>query len=86
MAKGGRGSAGHINGTGSRNGRGARKPRDSTVPTRWPSKMCACIELGSKIFTISLGNKARDGDTLCTMKEAMILYICTHYGEEKQLR
>ena len=40
------------------------------------------MELGKNIFTISLGNKARDGDTLRTTKEAMILYIGTHYGED----
>ena len=44
--------------------------------------MGACVELGKNIFTVSLGNKARDGDTLCTTKEAMILYIGTHCSEE----
>jgi hypothetical protein len=38
--------------------------------------------LGNHIFTISSGNKARDGDTLCTTKEAMVTYIGTHYGED----
>jgi hypothetical protein len=41
----------------------------------------ACAELGSNIFIISSGNKARDGDLLCTTKEAMVLYIGTNYGE-----
>ena len=41
-----------------------------------------CAKLGGNIFTISSGNKSRDGDTLCTTKEAMVLYIGTHYVED----
>ncbi len=59
-----------------------RKPKDSAVHTRRAGKVGACAALGSHIFTISLGNKARDGDTLCTTKEAMITYIGTNYGED----
>ena len=82
MAKGGRGGAGRGDGAGARGNRGARKPRDSADPTRRATEMGACVELGKNIFTISSGNKARDGDTLRTTKEAMILYIGTHYGED----
>ena len=82
MAKGGRGGAGRGDGAGARGNRGARKPRDATDPTRRATDTGACVELGKNIFTISSGNKARDGDTLRTTKEAMILYIGTHYGED----
>jgi hypothetical protein len=58
-------------------GRGGRKPKSPTVPTRRAGEVGACDALGSHIFTISSGNKARDGDTLCTTKEAMITYIGT---------
>ena len=82
MAKGGRGGAGRGDGAGARGNRGARKPRDTTDLTRRVGETGACVELGKNIFTISSGNKARDGDTLRTTKEAMILYIGTHYGED----
>ena len=82
MAKGGRDGAGPGNGASARGSWGARKPRHSAVLTRRASEMGACVELGSNIFTISSGNKAQDGDTLRTTKEAMILYIGTHYGED----
>ena len=82
MTKGGRGGAGRGNGAGARQGRGAKKARDPTVPGRRVGETGACVELGNHIFTISSGNKARDGDTLRTTKEAMTLYIGTHYGED----
>jgi len=82
MTKGGRGGAGRGNGAGARTGRGAKKARDPTVPGRRTGETGACVELGNHIFTISSGNKARDGDTLRTTKEAMTLYIGTHYGED----
>ena len=82
MAKGGRGGADCGDGAGTRGNSGSRKPRDTTDPTCRASDTGACVELGKNIFTISSGNKARDGDTLCTTKEAMILYIGTHYGED----
>ena len=82
MVKGGRGGAGRGHGADARGSRGARKPRDASDPTRRATEMGACVELGKNIFTISSGNKARDGDTLCTTKEAMILFIGTHYGED----
>ena len=80
MAKGGRGGAGRGNGTSVGTGQGARKPRDSTVPQRRATEMGACVELGNNIFSISL--QAQEGDMLCTTKEAIILYIGTHYSED----
>ena len=56
--------------------------KDSTFPAQRSSKIGACAELGGHILTISSGNKARDGNTLCTTKEAMVLYIGTHYGKD----
>jgi hypothetical protein len=42
----------------------------------------ACAALGNHIFTISSGNKARDGDMLRTTKEAMVTYFGTTLGED----
>ena len=56
--------------------------KDSAVPARHSREIDACAELGGNIFTISSGNKAIDGNTLCTTKEAMVLYIGTHYGKD----
>ena len=81
MGGGGRGGPGCGNGSAGRGCQG-RKLKDSTVPTRRASKIGACAKLGGSIFTISLGNKARHGSMLCTTKEAMVLYISTHYGED----
>ena len=58
-----------MGGNGARPGRGARKPCDSTVPTHWASEMGACVELGNNIFTISLGSKVWDGDTLTPQRK-----------------
>jgi hypothetical protein len=79
----GEGKSGRGRGNGSAGrGKGARKPKDSAVPTRRAGEVGACAALGNHIFTISLGNKARDGDTLRTTKEAMITYIGTNYGKD----
>ena len=77
----GKSGGGHGNGSAGR-GKGGRKPKDSAVPTQRAGKVGACAALGNHIFTISLGNKARDGDTLRTTKEAMITYIGTHHGKD----
>ena len=77
MGRGGRGGPGRGNGSAGK-GRGGRKSKDLTVPARCSSKIGACAKLGGNIFTISSGNKARDGDMLRTTKEAMVLYIGTH--------
>jgi hypothetical protein len=63
-------------------GKGGRTPKDLAVPTRRAGEVGACAALGSHIFTISLGNKAQDGNTLRTTKEAMITCIGTNYGED----
>jgi hypothetical protein len=79
----GAGKSGGGRGDGSAGrGKGGRRPKDSAVPVRRAGEVGACAALGSHIFTISLGNKARDGDTLCTTKEAMVTYIGTNFGED----
>lgn len=77
----GKSSGGRGSGSAGR-GKGGRKPKDSAVPPRRSGEVGACAALGTHIFTISSGNKARDGDTLRTTKEAMITYIGTQYGED----
>ena len=81
MGRGGRGGPGRGNGSAGKDC-GGRKTKDSTVPAQHSSEIGACAELSGNIFTISSGNKARDGDMLRTTKEAMVLYIGTHYGED----
>ncbi len=81
----GRGAGRSGGGRGNRlTGRGKARSssRNSATPTKRAGEVGACTALGSHIFTISLGNKARDGDTLCTTKEAMITYIGTNHGED----
>ena len=77
----GKRSGGRGNGSAG-SGKGGRKPKDSAVPTRRAGEVGACAALGNHIFTISSGNKAQDGNTLCTTKEAMITYIGTQYGKD----
>ena len=62
-------------------GKGGRKLGNPTVPRR-AGEVGACAALGNHIFTVSSGNKARDGDTLRTTKEAMVTYLGTTLGEE----
>ena len=81
MSSGGRGGPGQGNGSAGK-GRGGRKLMDLTVPAQSSIEIGACAKLVGNIFTISSGNKAIDGDTLCTTKEAMVLYIGTHYGKD----
>jgi aryl carrier-like protein len=52
---------------------------DPTVPRR-AGEVGACAALGNHIFTVSSGNKARDGDTLLTTKEAMVAYLLAYLG------
>ncbi len=77
----GRSGGGRGDGSAGR-GRGARRPKDLAVPTKSAGEVGACAALGNHIFTISSGNKAQDGDTLRTTKEAMITHIGTNYGED----
>ena len=82
MGKGaGRGGRGGRGNGSSGLGKGGRKSGDPTVPRR-AGEVGACAALGNHIFTISSGNKARDGDTLRTTKEAMVTYFCTTLGED----
>ena len=75
----GRGGGGRGRGSAGR-GKGGRKSRDSANPSRRTGKTGACKALGSHIFTISSGNKARDGGTLCTTKEAMVTCYVHRYA------
>jgi hypothetical protein len=77
----GRSGGGRDNGSAGR-GRGRSRSKDSPTPTKRAGKVGACAALGTHIFTISLGNKAQDGNTLCTTKEAMVTYIGTNFGED----
>ncbi len=52
-----------------------------TVP-RKPSEAGACKDLEGHIFTISSGNKGKDGDMLRTSVEKMATYIRTKYGND----
>jgi hypothetical protein len=45
------------------------------------SKLGACKDLGSHIFTIGSGKKGKDEDMHCTPKEKMATYIGTKYGD-----
>ena len=63
-------------------GKGRSSSRNLAIPTERAGEVGACAALGSHIFTISLGNKAQDGDTLCMTKEAMATYIGTNFGED----
>ena len=79
----GSGKSGGGRGSGSAGrGKGGRKRKHSAVPPRRSGEVGACQALGTHIFTISSGNKAQDGDTLRTTKEAMVTYIGTNFGEE----
>jgi hypothetical protein len=66
---GGRGQGGH--------GRGA-----SAIVPRKASEVGACKDLKGHIFTISLENKGKDGNMLCTSMEKMTNFIGTKYGNE----
>jgi hypothetical protein len=82
MGKGaGRGGRGGCGFGSAGRGKGGRKSGDPTVPRR-AGEVGACATLGNHIFTVSSGNKARDGDTLRTTKEAMVTYLGTTLGEE----
>ena len=48
---------------------------------RKASELGACKDLEGHIFTISSGNKGKDGDMLCMSKEKMATYIRTKYGD-----
>jgi hypothetical protein len=58
-------------------GRGA----SATVP-RKASEVGACKDMEGHIFTISLGNKGKDGNMLRTSMEKMTTYTGTKYGNQ----
>ncbi len=43
----------------------------------------ACKDLEGHIFTISSGNKGKDGDMLQTLKEKMATYVGTKFGDNE---
>ena len=47
---------------------------------RKASEVGACKDLEGHIFTISSGNKDKDGDKLCTSVEKMATFIGTKFG------
>jgi hypothetical protein len=49
---------------------------------RKASEVGACKDLESHIFTISSGNKGKDGDMLRTSVEKMATYIGTKYSDD----
>ncbi len=49
---------------------------------RKASELGACKDLEGHIFTISSGNKGKDGDMLCTSKKKMATYIGTKYDDD----
>ncbi len=65
-----------------RGGHGGRSRTPSgTVPCK-ASEVGACKDLEGHIFTISSGNKGKDGDMFRTSMEKMTMYIGTKYGDE----
>ena len=76
--RGGRGGSSDRSGRG-RGGHGKTTP--GTVP-RKASEVGACKDLEGHIFTISSGNKGKDGDMLRTSVEKMATYIGTKYGDD----
>jgi hypothetical protein len=75
---GGRGRSGGRGASG-RGGRG--RSALATVPCK-ESEQGACKDLEGHIFTISSGNKGKDGDMLRTSKQKMATYIGTKYGDD----
>jgi len=79
-------NAGHV-GRGGNSGRGCRgrgghsRGASATVP-RKAFEVGACKDLEGHIFTISSGNKGKDGNMLRTSMEKMATYIGTKYGDE----
>jgi hypothetical protein len=77
----GRGGHGRNSGQGSHGQGGCGRGASATVP-RKASEAGAYKDLEEHIFTISLGNKGKDGDMLHSSMEKMTTYISTKYGNE----
>ena len=76
--RGGRGGSSDPSGQG-RGGNG--RTTSGTVP-RKASEAGECKDLEGHIFTISSGNKGKDGDMLRTSMEKMATYIGTKFGND----
>ncbi len=77
----GRAGCGGNSGRGGR-GRGVCGRGASATVSRKASEVGACKDLEVFFFTISSGNKGKDGDMLRTSMEKMASYIGTMYGDE----
>jgi hypothetical protein len=66
---------------GGRGGQGGQARNTSSNVPRKASELRACKDLGGHIFTISSGNKGKDGNMLHTFKEKMAMYIGTKFGD-----
>ncbi len=77
----GHGGHGRNSGQGGCGQGGHGRDASATVP-RKASEVGACNNLGKPVFAISLGNKGKDGDMLCTSIKKMTTYIGTKYGDE----
>jgi hypothetical protein len=77
----GRAGRGGNGGQGGRGCGGRSKTPSGTVPCK-ASEVGACKDLKGHIFTISSGNKGKDGDMLHTSMEKMAMYIGTKYGNK----
>jgi len=76
--RGGRGGNSDHSGKG-RGGHG--RTTSGTVPGK-ASEVGACKDLEGHIFTISSGNKGKDGDMLRTSMKKMATYIGTKFGND----
>jgi hypothetical protein len=72
---------GRNGGRGDRGRGGCGGTPSGTVPCK-ASEVGACKDLEGHIFTISSGNKGKDGDMLCTSMEKMARYIGMKYGDK----
>ncbi len=77
----GRAGCGRSSRRGDRGHGGHGRTSSGTVPCK-ASEVGACKDLKGHIFTISFGNKGKDGDMLGTSMEKMATYIGTKYGNE----
>ncbi len=77
----GRAGCGRNSRRGDRGHGGRGRTPSGTVPCK-ASEVGACKDLKGHIFTISSGNKGKDGDMLRTSMEKMATYIGTKYGNE----
>jgi hypothetical protein len=81
MAQGKDTGCGGHDARGGHGGQGGQARNNSSNVPRKASEPGACKDLEGHIFTISSGNKGKDGDMLHTYKEKMATYIGTKYDD-----